>query len=213
MMIVDSHVKPGRVRQKIRSKRLLLEAANRLMRRGVVPTVEQAAAEADMSPATGYRYFPTQGALLNAAVEASFRDLPSDLLASGDAGSRIDELMDVGFANLVENELLDRAILRLALDQWLRTRAGQSLREEPARREGRKHLVEQVLEPLHDRLDAAALAKLRAGIGMVLGIESFVALNDIYGLGPGEIAEVWRWACKAMVAQALAEARDGKPRP
>jgi AcrR family transcriptional regulator len=211
-MVADSHVNPGRLRQKMRSRRLLLEAAKQLMKRGVVPTVEQTASEAEMSPATGYRYFPTQGALLNAAVEASFRGLPSDLLASGDAVSRIDALLDVGFANLVENELLDRAILRLALDQWLRTRAGQTLREERAQREGRKPLVEQILEPLHGQLEAKALARLRAGIGMVLGIESFVALNDIYGLSPGEIGEVWRWACKAMVAQALEEAAEGKSR-
>src|SRR5918999_1077283 len=212
MTIAGSHVNPGRARQKMRSRGLLLEAANRLMRTGIVPTVEQAAAEAQMSAATGYRYFPTQGALLNAAVEASFKGLPSDLLTGGDARSRIDSLIDAGFPNLVENELLDRAILRLALDQWLRTKAGQSLREERARREGRKPLVEQVLEPLHGRLDPEALARLRAGIGMVLGIESFVALNDIYGLSPDEIAEVWRWACHAMVAQALEEAGDGKSR-
>lgn len=210
-MVVDSHVKVGRGVQKNRSRRLLLEAAGRLMRQGIVPTVEDAAAEAEMSPATGYRYFPTQGALLNAAVEASFRSLPADIFESDDATSRIDSLIDHGFRNLVENELLDRAVLRLALDQWLRQRAGRSLREERAQREGRKPLVEQVLEPLDGRLDADAFARLRAALGMVLGIESYVALNDIYGLGPAEIGEVWRWACKAMVVQALHEA-DGDPR-
>lgn len=42
---------------------------------------------------------------------------------------------------------------------------------------------------------------------MVLGIESFVALNDIYELDPQQIGEVWRWACKAMVQQALEDGR------
>jgi AcrR family transcriptional regulator len=212
VVVVDSHVKPGRRRQRNRSRRLLLEAAGRLMRQGVVPTVEDAAAEAEMSPATGYRYFPTQGALLNAAVEASFGGIPADLFSGGDTGSRIDSLIDRGFGNLVENELLDRAILRLALDQWLRQKRGHPLREERAQREGRKPLVEQILEPLNGRLSPRALARLRAALGMVLGIESYVVLNDIYSLSPAEISEIWRWACKAMVAQALEEAGDADSR-
>jgi len=42
---------------------------------------------------------------------------------------------------------------------------------------------------------------------MVLGIESFIALRDIYGADPGEIREVWRWVCKAMVRSALNQKR------
>src|SRR2546427_6605447 len=116
-MTVNSQLAGGRVRQKARTRRLLLEAVDRLMEEGIVPTVEQAAAEADVSPATGYRYFPTQGTLLNAAVESSFRGLPGDLFSSPDAQGRIDELIDEAFPNLVAHELLDRAVLRLSLDQ------------------------------------------------------------------------------------------------
>ena len=36
---------------------------------------------------------------------------------------------------------------------------------------------------------------------MVLGIETYIALRDIYAAEPEEIREVWRWACKAMRSQ------------
>jgi hypothetical protein len=43
---------------------------------------------------------------------------------------------------------------------------------------------------------------------MIMGIESYVALSDIYGVKPREAKEVWRWACKALL-RAAAAAGDG----
>ena len=207
-MQADSQVADGRARQRARTRRLILVAALDLMEKGVVPTVEQAAEAADMSPATGYRYFPTQATLLQDAVEASFPDWsPDELFANKSGLARIDLLIDEGFPNLVKHEVLDRAVLRLAMDQWLRQKAGQELREAPVQRFGRKPLVGSVVAPLRHRLNDEQLERLEAALGMVLGIESYVALSDVYGLEPAEIAEVWRWACKAMVKAATSQAR------
>ena len=124
-MRVDYQEKRGRARQRARTRRQILEAAVRLMHEGTIPTVEQAAAAADVSPATGYRYFRTQGALLRDAVEAAF---PTELVhqLEGDALARVDQVIDRGFPELVKHEVFDRAVLRLALDQWLRRRAGKT---------------------------------------------------------------------------------------
>jgi len=197
----------GRSRQRARTRRLILDAAVRLMHEGTIPTVEQAAAAADVSPATGYRYFPTQGALLRDAVEAAF---PTELVheLDGDALARVDHVIDRGFQELVRHEVFDRAVLRLALDQWLRRRAGQELRERPVERPGRKPLVRAILEPLRGRASARELRRLELGLAMIMGIETYVALADIYGVKPREAREVWRWACKALIRAAASEGNE-----
>ena len=210
MVRVDYQDAGGRTRQRARTRRLILDAAVRLMHEGTIPTVEQAAAAADVSPATGYRYFPTQGALLRDAVEAAF---PTGLAEEleGDALARVDQVIDRGFPELIRHEVFDRAVLRLALDQWLRRRAGRDLREPPVERPGRKPLVRAILEPLRGRASARELRRLELALAMIMGIESYVALSDIYGVKPREAKEVWRWACKALIRAAAAEA-DGRSR-
>ena len=195
----------GRARQRARTRRQILDAAVRLMQEGTIPTVEQAAAAADVSPATGYRYFPTQGALLRDAVDAAF---PTELVhqLEGDALARVDQVIDRGFQELVRHEVFDRAVLRLALDQWLRRRAGQELRERPVERPGRKPLVRAILKPLRGRASARELRRLELALAMIMGIESYVALSDIYSVKPREAKEVWRWACKALLRAATSEA-------
>ena len=210
MVRVDYQKGRGRARQRARTRRQILDAAVRLMHEGTIPTVEQAAAAADVSPATGYRYFPTQGALLRDAVDAAF---PTELAheLEGDPLARVDHVIDRGFPELVRHEVFDRAVLRLALDQWLRRRAGQELRERPVERPGRKPLVRAILEPLHGRASARELRRLELALAMIMGIESYVALSDIYGVKPREAKEVWRWACKALVHATASETASASP--
>src|ERR1043165_3475983 len=54
----------GRERQKNRTRRLLVETAADLIRGGHAPSVAELAEAADVSRATGYRYFPTKEMLL-----------------------------------------------------------------------------------------------------------------------------------------------------
>ena len=214
MVRVDYQEPRGRARQRARTRRQILDAAVRLMHEGTIPTVEQAAAAADVSPATGYRYFRTQGALLRDAVDAAF---PTELVhqLEGDALARVDHVIDRGFPELVRHEVFDRAVLRLALDQWLRRHAGQDLRERPVERPGRKPLVSAILEPLRSRASARELRRLELALAMIIGIESYVALSDIYGAKPREAKEVWRWASKALIhataSETVGASRGGSP--
>src|SRR6267143_160641 len=104
-------------RQRDRTRRLILNAAVVLMRSGVIPTVEEAAKHAEVSPATGYRYYRTHGALIQEAVELAFPDQTQVSLGGGSPEARIDRLMAEGFPRLVEHEAFDRAVLRSALNQ------------------------------------------------------------------------------------------------
>src|SRR5262249_50809082 len=57
----------GRTNQKHRTRAALIAAARELVANGLSPTVEEAAAAAQISRTTAYRYFPNQRALLVAA--------------------------------------------------------------------------------------------------------------------------------------------------
>ena len=73
-------------------------------------------------------------------------------------------------------------------------------------RPGRKPLVRAILEPLRGRASAPELRRLELALAMIMGIESYVVLSDIYGVKPREAKEVWRWACKALIRAAASEA-------
>ena len=75
----------GRPNQKSRTRKDLLRAAALLMKEGRSPTLEEIAAEALVSRATAYRYFPGVEALLvEAALDVA---MPDEDLFAGDAGT------------------------------------------------------------------------------------------------------------------------------
>src|SRR2546426_11028604 len=135
-MRVNSQQPNRGARQRDRTRRLILNAAVLLMRSGVIPTVEEAAKHAEVSPATGYRYYRTHGALIQEAGELAFPDQAQVSLGGGSPEARIARLMAEGFPRLVEHEALHRAGLRLALHQWLPQTAQRDLREPPVKKPG-----------------------------------------------------------------------------
>jgi len=198
MSLEERQAGEGRARQRRRTRTLLLRAAAELVEAGTVPTVEQAAAAADVSPATGYRYFSSQAALVQALVEESMPSWDEHPLHDDDVLARVDAALSEGAPRLLNQEMLHRAALRLSLDPATR----------PAvRRGGRRRAVEEILAPVRDELDPDTLRRTEAALGMVLGIESVVALRDVFDLPREEIEGVWRLACRAIVRAALEEGR------
>lgn len=184
----------GRARQRRRTRALLLAAAAQLIEAGDVPTVEQAAAAAEVSPATGYRYFPSQAALVQALVEESMPAWDERPLEGGDVLARMDAAIDAGLPRLLEHEALHRAALRLSLDPAT---------QPPIRRGGRRRAIEEVLAPIRDALDPETLRRAEGALGVLLGVESLVALRDAMGLDDDGVEEAWRFACRAIVRALL----------
>src|SRR5262245_28281603 len=75
---------PGRPLQRLRTRKDLLQAAAKLMQKGLRPSLEEIAAEAMVSRATAYRYFPDAAALLaEASLDVAVPD--ADTLFAGTA--------------------------------------------------------------------------------------------------------------------------------
>ena len=192
-----------RDRQKSRTRRALIEAADELFAAGVVPTVAAVAERADVARATAYRYFPTQEALL---VETTFlgdsdalRGIPALADSIADPGERMAEAVRTGAEWTLEREARLRMILRASLDP-----AGGAAR--PARRRG---YIAALLEPLD--LPPDVHERLAASLTLLFGIDPIVALTDNADIERSQIPEVLAWTARALVAAALAEAQQPSP--
>lgn len=189
----------GRTSQKARTREALIQAARDLVRGGVSPTVEEAAAAASISRATAYRYFPNREALLVAAhpeVEA-----PSLLGADPptDAEERLDRVV-TGLARIfLDAEESYRTMLRISLE-------GAPPEHELTLRKGRRFIwLDDALAPVRRRLGKARYERLVQALGATIGIEALVALIDLGGLSRQRAVEVMRWSARALLQSALGE--------
>jgi len=191
---------------RVRMRRIMLDAAMRLMQDGLVPSISDVAEAAQVSRATAYRYFPTQSALIQAAVDEALGPILKWSSASPDAEQRVSELIRASYPRMNEYEAPLRAALRLALDQWARLHAGKMRGEEPMVRGHRIPLLTSAIQPLQSKLGKARAQRLTQALSLVFGTEAFVVLKDIWGLERGEVEEVALWTCHALIRSALEDA-------
>jgi len=188
---------------------LLLDTAMALIRsEGHVPSVAEVALHAKVSRATAYRYFPSRSALTTAVIDASLgpvRSFSDDGLAGRE---RLHQLFKKTFPRFKEFEAPLRAAAQLSLEQWALERAGL-LEEEPYRRGHRVGILEHAIAPLAAELPPAVRDRLHHALSVVYGIEPYVVLKDIWGLGDREVERVALWMADALVDAALRDARAG----
>jgi AcrR family transcriptional regulator len=190
-----------RLRQKLRTRAALLNAARDLVSRGQAPTVAEVADAALVSRATAYRYFPTQEALL---VE-----LPLDVAAPtvtslfGDSAPSDPE----DRVALVQNALYDlardhetefRLFLRSSLMRSVSTKAPP----EPSRGARRLDLLDAALAPLNAELSPAQIDRLKTALSILVGVESMIVLRDVLRLEHDDARQKGEWAAREMVRAA-----------
>jgi AcrR family transcriptional regulator len=194
----------GRSRQKQRTRDALVTAARELVAAGVTPTVEQAAAAADVSRPTAYRYFPNQRALLSAAHPETTATSLLPAHPPSDVNERLAAVIDAFTALIIETEDQQRTMLRLALDADPAERAALPLRQ------GRAiGWIEEALQPLHAELPAESVHQLAIAIRSVAGIEALSWLLDVAKLPRAEAIRLMKWSAQSLLAAALA----GSPPP
>jgi AcrR family transcriptional regulator len=193
-----------------RTRRLLLDTAMQLMQAGRVPSVTDVAEAAEVSRATAYRYFPTQAALVQAAVDEALGPILSWRSDKDDAGERVADLLGFAYPRIDDYESTLRAALLQAMDQWSRRRAGTLGDEAPIVRGNRRELLASALAPLRGRIGPREFNRLRQALSLIFGTEALVVLKDIWDLDGSEACEVAQWTARALVRAAVADAAAGK---
>ena len=188
-------VEQGRPNQRKRTRKDLLQAAARLMKQGKSPSLEEIAAEAMVSRATAYRYFPNVEALLVEApldvavpeAEEIFRDAPK-----ADALARVTRVNDAFETMMAANEALLRRMLAHTVQRALRPDD-----DTPPRQNRRSPLIEAALAPAEGELkDADMLAK---ALAVVIGTESMIVFKDVLQADDDEARAVRAWMIRALV--------------
>src|SRR5258706_15517413 len=191
-----------------RMRKIMLDAGMRLMQDGLIPSVSDVAEAAQVSRATAYRYFKSQSALIQAAVDEALGPILAWTSDSTDAEDRVTELITFAYPRMESFEATLKAALRLALDQWARRHAGLFGDEAPMVRGHRIGLLNSAGQPLKGRLGRPGFERLTQSLSLVFGTEAFVVLKDIWGLDRKRAEEVALWTCHALIQAAVAE--DGK---
>jgi AcrR family transcriptional regulator len=190
----------GRANQKARTRDALVAAARGLLAQGVIPTMEGAAAAAEISRTTAYRYFPNLRALLVAAYPHADKE---SLLGSDpppNAPERLQIVAESQTRRILEYEPEMRAVLRLSLEGDPTDGPGL-----PMHRGQRIGWIEDALAPLKGQMTADQLQLLAYGIGATLGIEAFVWLTDIAGLSREDAAATMCSNASRLLRSAIAE--------
>jgi AcrR family transcriptional regulator len=193
----------GRPNQRKRTRKAILEAAAKLAGRGLTPTLEDVAAEALVSRATAYRYFPSVEALLvEASVDMAFPDTAA-LFAdgTGDARTRIARAQQAVHAMVLAHEPALRRMLAHSMTQP-RGEEGNLVRQNR-----RTPLIDEALAPMRDRLDPAAFEQLSRALALVIGTEAMIVCKDVLGLDADDAEAVKLWAADALVRTALADSQ------
>ncbi len=169
----------GRVAQRRRTRRAILDAAASLLQAGTEPSVNEIAAAADVSRRTVYLYYPTLDQLiLDAAIGTLNVDVDAALSAqtSADPRERLRTLVRELFETMETSLPLGRKLIKLTVDPPAPADGG------PRRGHRRIGWVEWAVEPVRDGLTRSDYDDLVSSLALVIGWEAFIVLLDVRGL-------------------------------
>ncbi|MEQ1755829.1 MAG: TetR/AcrR family transcriptional regulator [Micropepsaceae bacterium] len=204
-----------RANQKKRTRAAIVEAAQRLLRSGVEPTVANAAEAAKVSRATAYRYFPTPDSLLLevSGVTPAYEPVEQFVqhLKGDDPELRLLQFVELFNDITFADEPQMRMALRVYLDTWFASRsAGAPV---PPVREGRRmRWLETVLEPARHKLKKNEWKRLQAAIALTTGTDAMVIMKDVCKVDEAEAKEILLWAARSLLRTGLNEMKIAKNR-
>jgi AcrR family transcriptional regulator len=201
-------IEPGRVNQRHRTRKDLLAAAGRLLKRGRTPDMDDVAKEAMVSRATAYRYFPTiEQLLVEAPLDGAVPD-PQDVFAgdsSTDPAQRVDKAEAALHEMCYRNAAQLRVMLAASLERTTKRANGSGADGIPVRQNRRSPLIEAALAPSRDRFTDATYKRLCAALALIFGTESMIVFEDVLGLDEKAARKVKSWAARALVRAAMDE--------
>ncbi|MFJ8493081.1 TetR/AcrR family transcriptional regulator [Streptomyces sp. NPDC094038] len=182
-----------------RTRSAIVAATRDLADTGAEITMPKVAAEARVSEATAYRYFPDLLSLLRAAV------ITEDLVAVLRSATRSDDPVErIGQAA----EILGRAVLRR--QGAVRVVVASTIAKPPTAKDRPAHrfgLIRHALAPWIDSRGSAGQAdveQLVRGLALVISAESLFALIDLCDLTPDDAITSLVTTARQMTAAAVA---------
>ena len=196
---MTSQAGTGRVNQKERTRRAIVQASRDLIRGGGEVTMPAVAKSALVSEATAYRYFPDLASLLNEALAGVW---PSPETALEPVARSTDPVERIGYATeaLLRHVLAYQGAVRAMIAATI-TRPDQAAMR-PGHRFG---LIDEALRPL--AAGTAGLAQLKRDLAVVVSAEALFTLTDLCGLSPEDAI-----ASAVHTARTLTQAVTGKNR-
>lgn len=200
----------GRLNQRMRTRKDLLAAAGRLLKQGKTPGMDEVAAEAMVSRATVYRYFPSIEALLvEAPIDGAVPD-PVQMFEGDrtkDPVARMEKAQSVLHEVTYRNEAQLRVMLAASLEC---TTKGARPAGIPLRQNRRSGLIHAALEPAREEFTDEAYEKLCPALALYFGIESLVVFSDVLDIHERRAREIKSWAVKALIRAAKEESGKRK---
>jgi AcrR family transcriptional regulator len=197
--------RPGRIAQRNRTRRLIIETAMRLIEQGATPSMAEIAEAAEVSRRTLYMYFPTQEQLLiDATLGALSRSAIDPVVtesSSNDPVERMEHLSRAMNQHAARTMQLGRALIRLTVEGDEPAAGG------PRRGYRRVQWIETALAPAREKLTPKEFERLVSALTLLVGWEPMITLKDTRGLGQKEADEVLAFAVRAVVEKGLDEAR------
>jgi AcrR family transcriptional regulator len=207
---VTEEAGPGRVAQRRRTRKAIVDATARLLSAGADPSVADIAAAADVSRRTIYTYFATlDHLLLDATLGALSTDVEAEIAATdadaagpgGPAGglaplARAERILDVISRSTAETLPLGRRLIKLTVDS---PPAGTG----PKRGYRRVQWIEAALAPWRDTLAPDRFEDLVSALVTLSGWEGLIVLTDVRGLDPGRARAVSVQASLALIRAAV----------
>ncbi len=188
----------------------MIEAAARLVREGVSPSVTEVADAAGVSRATAYRYFPTQESLLAEVIVPELEAAQDVEALPEDLESRFGVAFATIWSSCIANEAAYRTMLRRGLERPPGESVDQEEEASSIRAGRRVRWLRNALAPARERMDEKSFERLVAAMCLCVGIESLVVLRDVCGLEAEEAEEVARWAACKLLTASRDESPDGE---
>lgn len=196
---------PGRVAQRRRTRKAIVEATSQLLISGVDPTIVDIAKAADVSRRTVYTYFPTlDQLLLDATVGAMSTDIDAtlDAVTGADPRERVERMVDAICRSIGEMMPLGRKLIKLTVD-------ASPVDGAPKRGYRRVQWIERAVEPLRNQLGPKRFENLVSSLAVVIGWEAFIVLTDVRGLSVTQARAISRSAALALIDTAIQHAPEG----
>lgn len=177
--------------------------------------MDEVAAEARVSRATAYRYFPSIERLLVEAPLDGVIPRPEQIFPPDDTTTDPLERIDRAEAALHDacyrSEPQLRAMLAASVARTPGTSPDADPHAVPVRQNRRTPIIEAALAPARRRFAKRDYERLRAALALIFGTEAMIVFQDVLAIDPRSARAIKSWAARALVAAALRESRRDDP--